>query len=293
MDVINETSSITCRFLSEDHFSRLHETFLEAFSDYEIPFPLSTEQLRNHIALNAVDLNLSVGCFAGEKMVGFTLNGFGMWNGKATVYDAGTGVIPPFRRRGLGRAMFDFMFPVCQARGVEQCLLEVITSNEKAANLYKGLGFRQNRKLLLLKTENPVKFTRKLPENIEVRKISRLDWELFQTFWDGQPSWQNSAEAIKRGPVPRNMLGAFSEGKCIGYIIFSLDTGRLAQLAVDKSKRGRGTGTLLLTRMQAETKDGYPLQVINLDESLTEALRFFQNRGFSENLSQYEMIKQL
>ncbi len=271
----------------------LHETFLEAFSDYAIPFQLSAEMFLRHILLNAVDLSLSVGCFAQEKMVGFTLNGFGTWNGRSTVYDAGTGVIPAFRRKGVSRAMFDFMFPVCKARGVEQCLLEVITSNEKAVNLYRGLGFRPSRKLLVLKTENPLKFTRRQAEDIKVRRISAPDWELFPTFWDGQPSWQNSVEAIKRSPVAKNILGAFLEDALIGYVIFSIDTGKLAHIAVDKSKRNRGAGSLLLAGMQAETKEGNPLQVINFDESSTGAVRFFGNRGFTEALRQYEMIKML
>ena len=52
----NETGSKTYRFLTDDYFSTIRETFVEAFSDYMIPFALSPEQFRNHINLNAVDL---------------------------------------------------------------------------------------------------------------------------------------------------------------------------------------------------------------------------------------------
>jgi len=293
MGVINKTSAFTCQFLNEDHFAELHKTFIEAFSDYATPFQHTEDQFQKHLLLNAVDLEQTVGCFVEEKMVGFTLNGFGSWNGSSTVYDAGTGVIPAFRRQGISRAMFAFMFPIFKARGVEQCLLEVITSNEKAVNLYRSLNFRENRKLMILKAENPLKFTRPFSENVEIRRISEPDWDLFVTFWDGQTSWQNSVDAIKRSVVNRKIFGAFSADRCTGYIIFSLESGRLSQMAVDKNKRKQGIGSLLLAEMQAETKEGNSLQVINLDESLTSALGFFQNRGFEESFSQYEMISSL
>ena len=101
MDRRNENPPITCRYLKDEDFSKVHETFLEAFSDYLITFQLTREQLERHILLNAVDLNLSVGCFQDERLVGFTLNGFGMWGGKSTIYDAGTGVIPELQKAGI------------------------------------------------------------------------------------------------------------------------------------------------------------------------------------------------
>ncbi len=79
----NETPSFTCRFLNENHFDLVLEKFLEAFSDYPHRFDFDAVRFRNHINLNAVDLDRSVGCFANGEMVGFTLNGFGDWNGSA------------------------------------------------------------------------------------------------------------------------------------------------------------------------------------------------------------------
>ncbi|HEV7642362.1 MAG TPA: GNAT family N-acetyltransferase [Pyrinomonadaceae bacterium] len=291
MAEVKENSSFTCKFLNESYFQELLKTFLEAFSDYPVPFQHTEEQFRRHLLGNAVDLNLSVGCFTGQKMVAFSLNGFGPWNGRPTAYDSGTGTIPEFRRRGAGRAMFEFMMPILQGRGVEQILLEVITDNEKAVNLYRALDFEETRKLLVLKAEQPLKFERELPEGVEVREIVRPDWDLMQGFWDGEPSWQNSPAAIERTREVKKIVGAFIADKCIGYLIFSGDSGKIAQLAVAKENRNRGTGTLLLSELQKNTNEKNSLQVINLDESLTGAVRFFQNRGFTESLNQYEMIK--
>lgn len=293
MDLRNENPPLTCRYLNENDISSLHQTFLEAFSDYLITFQLTPRQLERHIILNAVDLNRSVGCFQGEKMVAFTMNGFGMWNGKSTIYDAGTGVVPGFRRQGLSRKMFATLFPMCEELGIEQCLLEVITENEKAVNLYKNLGFHPTRTLLLLETKNLIKTARGVAGGLEIREIGTPDWNLLLTFWDGNTSWQNSVEAIERSMDLKKILGAFTAGECVGYIAFSANLGRIAQLAVSKNFRNRGIGSALLLAVQAGAKEAESLQVINLDDSMTEAVRFFKNRGFSELLSQYEMLKPL
>src|SRR5215212_8168194 len=102
----DETYTYQCAFLSGSAFDLLHDKFIEAFSDYFIPFSLSKDQFRNHLLINAVDLDQSVGCFVHGTMVGFSLNGLGEWSGRQTVYDAGTGVVPGFRRRGVSRRMF-------------------------------------------------------------------------------------------------------------------------------------------------------------------------------------------
>lgn len=136
------------RFLSGNDFSTLYEANLAAFADYLVPLQMTTAQFENHFAQNAIDIDRSVGAFAGERMVGFTLNGFGVWNGKQTVYDAGTGIISEFRNKGVGRAIFEFLLPKLKRTGIEQMLLEVLSNNEPAISLYRKLGFTETRQLL-------------------------------------------------------------------------------------------------------------------------------------------------
>ena len=291
MDVGNETSLMDCRFLSEDYFTKLYEAFIEAFSDYVVPFALTEAQFRNHIVLNAVDLERTVGCLDGDKLTGFSLNGFGEWEGRSTVYDAGTGVIPSHRRQGISKAMFDLMLPVFEQNDVEQFLLEVVTSNTGAIALYKNLGFRSVRELALMQCDGPINSSAEIPRDVEICEIDVPDWGFLTTFWDGKPSWQNSTDAVMRSLKAKRILGAYVEGICCGYVVFSLRFGRVAQMAVARPYRDRGIATALLRAMQAETDDGNSLQVVNIDKSLTAAMNFLRNRGFTERLSQHEMIK--
>lgn len=281
------------RFLNSEITPLVHKKFVHAFSDYVLPFNLTEQQFHNHILLNAVELERSLGCFIGDEMVGFTLNGFGDWNGLPTVYDAGTGVIPDFRRRGISEAMFGEMLPKFKDAGYRQILLEVVTKNEPAVRLYEKLGFRCERELLLLESSIPLPDAKPEIAGLEIRLLEKYDPDLLRTLWDGLPSWQNSAEAITRTTHLKKIFGAFNDGEIVGYIVFSSGVGRLAQLAVKHGHRQKGIAARLLREMQADMAEGYKLQVINLDSSITDAAEMFKKYGFKEVVRQYEMIKTL
>lgn len=289
----NETSLKVCRYLNPADFAGLYETFTEAFSDYIIPFALTETQLRNHIALTVVDLDRSVGYFEGGRLVGFSLNGFGEWNGRSTVYDACTGVVPDHRRRGISGEMFRFMLPQLKESGVEQFLLEVIKTNDGAVRLYEGLGFEPSRELGLLQCDRRLIASDKTVVAVELREIDSPDWGLFKTFWDGYPSWQNSPEAIERSIHLKRTLGAFLRGQCVGYILYSARFGRISQLAISKEHRRLGIGSALIHAMHASIDEGYSAQVVNADLSLPGLPEFFEKLGYYERLRQYEMVLNL
>ena len=293
MDPGNETPAFECRFLDESYFDHLLEKFLKAFSDYSLQFEFDSTKFRNHINLNAIDLNRTVGCFDRGEMVGFSLNGFGTWDGKRTVYDAGTGVIPAMRRLGASEAMFEMMVPIFRSEGYEQFLLEVITGNEPAVNLYKKLGFEIQRELLFLEAPGRLEPDPEMNRDVEIRPISAEQLAAMTEGWDGSPSWQNSNDAIKRSEALKTILGAFLNGEPAGYIVFSNGLGRVAQFFVHRPFRERGVGSRLLAEMEDNTREGARMQVINIDSSMKRSVEFFEKRGFRRVLSQYEMVMAL
>lgn len=293
MNYGNETHSFECRFLDESFFELLLAKFIEAFSDYALPFELDPKKFRNHINLNAIELSRSVGCFDGDELIGFSLNGFGRWKGKETVYDAGTGVVPHHRRRGASEAMFNFMMPIFRKAGAEQFLLEVITDNTRAVMLYKKLGFGIERELIFMEAPAALHEDTRPNAEIEIRPMTADETVPLSVLWGAEPSWQNSNEAIARSEPLKTILGAFMRGECAGYIVFSKGLGRIAQFVVDTRFRDKGIGSRLLTEMEKELVPDSKMQVINLDARLTDTVRFFKNRGFRHVVSQYEMIKPL
>jgi ribosomal protein S18 acetylase RimI-like enzyme len=287
----NKTLNIDYRFLSNEDFLIVYRTLLDAFSDYIIPAKVTEIQFENLIAQNAVDFELSVGAFNQEKMVGYTLNGFGLWNGKKMAYDAGTGVIPGFRNKGIGTGIFDFLLPKLQRIGIEQMLLEVIEDNENAIKLYEKFGFKYSRELAFYEQTENCKLSSN--KSIEIREIEKPDWNFLKKFRDGNPSWQFSSDSIERKLSSKIILGAFFDGKCVGYGIVFPTSGIVAQIAVDKNYRKKGIGSAILAKAIEKTDEGNFLKFSNVDFSLKEIIGFLEKLNFKHTLTQIEMIKTL
>ena len=91
----------------------------------------------------------------------------------------------------------------------------------------------------------------------------------------------------------RTIAGAFVDGRCVGYVAYSSKYGRIAQMAVDPVYRHHGIGHRLIEKVQSDAEPGYSLQVINLDTSIKDGIKFFENLGFRQQLCQYEMLKEM
>src|SRR5262245_1543683 len=283
---------ISYRFLTNDDSAALYQCFLAAFSDYLVDMRSTEEQFAQRLTRDGVELELSAGAFEKEEMVGFYMNGAGSWQGLQTVYDAGTGVMPGHRRKGVAEKLFDFMLPGLRGAGLDQYLFEVVSNNEPAVRLYRRLGFQEVRRLAVFRSPAPLKSTKGAPA-VEIREIENPNWGLYQTFWDGYPSWQNSIEAINRISGRKFTAGAFVGAECVGYGVMSPAAANVLQLAVAKGHRRKGVGSMILTTLQQQVPLDEPLKVNNIDYQLTNALTFYQACGFKLALSQYEMLKKL
>jgi len=255
------------RPLTSEDFPRLYETFREAFSDYVVPFAPTTEQLFEMLTRRGWKPELSVGAFDGERMVGFTANGFD----GVTAYDSGTGVVPSHRRQGLSRAMFDWLTPRLRDAGARNYLLEVIETNAAAEALYRGLGFVETRRFDCYVYE------------------ARPDAPQFgftspnPAWWDVQPPWQNSSDSLARARDPHVVIGDER-----GYAVVFPSNGDLAQLAVAPEHRRRGLGRQLLDAAGAIA--GKPLRILNVDDRDAGIAAFFQSIGARRIIRQIEMV---
>jgi len=276
------------RLLTAGDFHSLYECFLEAFSDYQISLQMTEEQFERRVIRDGVELELSAGAFDGERMIGFYMNGRGMWHGQDTAYDAGTGVVPDHRRRGVAIELFEFIAPRLKERGITQYLLEVITSNERAVALYRKVGFEETRTLAALRANAAMKTTADI-EGVSIRRMDEPDWEVFCANWDGEPSWQNSMDAVERSRNQCEIIGAFVEEKCVGYGIVFKPSGILMQLGVAQPFRRRGIGRRILASLSRDKL----LKTNNVEERLKGTLEFYRSCGFEVGLRQFEMIRTL
>ncbi len=277
---------INYRLLSDHDFDSLYICFLAAFSDYEVDMQMSREQFRQRIVRDGVRMEMSAGAFdANQQMIGFCINGVGTWQGTETAYDAGTGVVREYRGRGVGKELFAFLTPRLKDKGIRQYLLEVLTTNTPAASLYRKLGFMDTRRLAVFRPFTQIGNL----SDASVRQIQQPDWNLYRSFWDGYPSWQNSIDAVERIATDRMIAAAYVNDECVGYGIVFTPSANLMQLAVSPRHRRKGIGSAILAALEPPER----LKINNIDEQLTNALEFYKANGYRQVLGQYEMMKTL
>jgi ribosomal protein S18 acetylase RimI-like enzyme len=255
-----------------------------AFSDYVIPLQITTEHLANSIVERSIQLALSPGAFDGEKLVGFMLIGINEFDGRKAFYNGGTGVIPDYRGRHLVNEMYDFLLPKMNEQKIDLGILEVITENKKAFRIYEALSYKTSRKLLCFK--GTLKSTSQNPR-VTIKPLSRIDFEILTSFWDWQPSWQNQISAVKNLLPQLHVLGAFSDEKLLGYLVYNSLQKRVHQFAVNKALRRQGIGSAMVSYIAQ--KFGDEIAVINVDESAVATISFLESIGLRLFAEQFEM----
>ncbi len=270
---------------------KIHEAFKKAFVDYAEPFNLSVGELQYMIERRGFNGELSYGAFVEEEMVGFTLNGLGDWNGKLTAYDTGTGVIKDYRQQKVASRIFDESLPLLKAQGVEQYLLEVIKINTKAVGLYKKKGFVVTREFdYYVSSKDQINLNRKsLQGDYSIGNIEDPDWNHLQSFWDFQPSWQNSIASVTRKLEHFSMVGVFYQDTLVGYGCMERSTGDIPQLAVHPNFRRQGLASELFLQLM-ELASPVAIKMINTWNDSIPIKMFLKNLGLKPRHGQYEMI---
>ncbi len=273
--------------LANVEIDELLAVFNLSFSDYIVPFHLTKEVLASKINAEKLDMNISVGVFEEGKLVSFILQSEKQENGKKIIYNGGTGVVPESRGKGLVRKMYDFIIPVLKERGADVLLLEVIQGNTAAIRAYENLGFTIMRKLLCFKGNINSGLENSM---ITIKEMKDLQWENLRTFWDIEPSWQGSVYVLNPMPEMYKTLGAYSDEKLVGYIIYNPGARKVLQIAVHTDYRQQGIGSALF----ATIADGQPVAINNVDDTSKETDAFLDKKiGLQNWLSQFEMIRNI
>lgn len=269
-----------------DHITKVLN---QSFSDYIVPFQLTSQQLEYKIFTENIRLDLSIGVFSSGKLVGFMLHALNYVDEKLSAYNAATGVIPDFRGQGLVGKMYNFLIPKLKVLGVEQMLLEVIEDNNAAIRAYEKMNYQVCRTLDCFKGS----FEADKKSSISsIKPLENFKWDDFITFWTIKPSWQNSISTLEKSKDRISILGAYIEDELVGYIIYNAQSKRIQQIAVSPSHRRKGIATQLANAMM-KTIDSEELVAINIDNSSSESTLFLKSLGLENNLSQLEMIKNL
>lgn len=285
---------INIKTLENTPFEIIHEAIVNAFSDYVEQFELTLDQLKYLVERRGYDPALSFGAFDEDKLVGLTLNGVGLWNGERTVYDTGTGIIKEYRKQGIATRLFNESLPILRENDISQYLLEVIKTNIGAFDLYKKAGFKVTRELdyfsidkdkIKIKVEN-------IQTKLNVKKVEKPNWEMYKSFWEFEPSWQNSIDSINRKFEYFDILEVHVENELVGYGIIERHTGDIPLFAISPNHRRKKIGEVLFNILIGHT-DSNEIRVTNSAADYNQFRSFVENLGLPAGFGQYEMILKL
>jgi ribosomal protein S18 acetylase RimI-like enzyme len=284
------------RFLTRDAAGDLYKTFVEAFSDYALDMSQYREEtFLNRALKNGVDFDSSVGAYAGDRMIGYTLVGIDRWDGAPAAYDIGTGIVKAHRGKGIARGMFEHALPKLRERGVRKFLLEVLQENERAIKAYERTGFRITREFdcFVLKLGEVAAVEQAL-KDADIRELDRDRIELFGEALDWQPSWENSFASIIRIPDEILIRGMFISDAPAGILVYYPALTWIMCLAVQRSHRRRGIGTALVRNLLESLSGAIrTVKLVNVPHSDSGMISFLERLGFELYVSQYEMALDL
>ena len=276
------------RALQPGDFNQMYRTFVDAFSNYIVKMDISKEAFRDRVSLKLrINYELSVGAFHGEKLVGFIFNTINNYEGRRTAYNGGTGVLRDYWGRSLTQSMYEFLIPKLKRNGVERCLLEVITTNEKGVRAYQKTGFAKTKVFKCFKLKQFSTAIRN-KENWKVFENTKKELSAHQDIADVSPSMLDSFEHLPGSLENERILEIREKDKLLGYIIFKPGNGRISQIAVAASQRRKGIGQQLI-KHAFEQSGNAPLTILNIDAKEKGFVSFLKGVGFVNEIDQYEM----
>ena len=260
---------IKVRSLAGIDYDEMTDAFNDAFSDYAVPAHYTPEYLRDLVVRRGYRADLAVGAFDdGRRLVGFVFN---CLEGDEA-YNSGTGVVISHRRRGIARHLMERSIKMLPAK---RYILEVIESNERAAALYRGLGFIETRRFQCWTYDGPPEAR---PAGTTPPSLTTiLSW------CNVIPAWQNSLASIRRSIEPFIILGD-ERG---GAVVF-LSNGDVPLLAVAPEHRRKGVGRALLAATAARA--GKRLRIMNIDDRDRGIAAFLERCGAQKMVRQIEMV---
>ena len=268
--------------------SEILSAFNEAFFDYFVPLQLTKEQLLAKMKTDKTDLSLSVGAFDEHKLVGFILHGYDTINNRRLIYNGGTGVIPNKRGSGLTKRMYQFILPILKEKSIDSIVLEVISKNIQAIKSYEKSGFKAVRTLACFKGKATISKTNTA---IQIKPLEHYDWQELTSFWDIEPTWQNSKNVADELIAINVSLAAYLKDRLVGYVIFNPQSKRIQQIAIHQDFRQQGIGSALVNNLAEKFSED--ISVINIDKSAVYVLDFFRSIGLENYLDQMEMKLEL
>lgn len=251
-----------------------------AFSDYFVPINFTEEYVKERWTASGVNYNLSFGVFDEEKLVGFIIHAINMYGENKVAYNASTGIIPSYRRKGLLTKLYKTAITVLKENGIQKSTLECITKNERAILAYQKVGFKINRQYHLYKFDWKQK---SIQTHFRIEERETFDFSEFKQLQNYIPSIENQDHCLLKYKNNLKVICVFDAHEIVGYLIFHKTSKRIHRLGV-KQNNWNLYGEVLFSGLE---NDSY--NIINIDSVNKNMFDFFKKMNFDNYIDQYDM----
>ena len=267
---------------SQASLELLTDIFNQSYSDYAVPINLSVDAMRHTI--HHYDIQLDKSCIAREGGIVVGLGYLSIRDDRGWI--GGLGVIPNYRKRGIGRIMMEYLIATGWQAGLSEIRLEVIEGNTAAHSLYSQLGFNTLRRLQIIQADSIPRV--ESDATLSVQEVSLN--EALRNYSDMHTSanpWQRERLSLERA----NDLSAWvaqQDERTIAYIIGRVASNMIQIMdAAYLPSRERDFKALLSYIQRLEPHA--PSSFVNLAEDDPVAT-VMAEIGFRETLAQFEMV---
>jgi ribosomal protein S18 acetylase RimI-like enzyme len=277
--------------LHETSIEQVHQAFVDAFSDYEVPLPMPFEKFVEMIKIRDLNLKYSLGCFVEKRLVGFIICGFRETENQKICYDGGTGVVKEFRRQGIGEQLLEKLIEMLKEMHINQFVLEVLENNQPAINLYEKYGFRKIRRLECFEIEKqqlkPVP-DRGFEITVSNPATAQNNEEKYRLY---KPTWQNEIQSVLNVSEKYTHVTLSCSDRVLGYGIIHKTKGDIPQIGILEEWKQWGLESHLVAELARHTENE-KIIVLNVEGNnyLGETL---WKLGFRNFVNQWEMTLEM
>lgn len=231
---------ITFKRVSSLSFEEAAQLFNEGFKHYFTEITLTVDALVKKIANEGLSPEHSVVAYDQSTPIGFVLNGFRTINGQKVSWNGGTGIIPEYRGKGVGKELIKACYDIYKEEGVDLCLLEAISENKRAIKLYENMGYSVFEELTILvnnqalpngafSCDNKYEWQHAIPQDVQCL-----------SFHNPMTAWQTQAPSVKDGEA----VIVKENGETVGYAVYKRAVNHEGKVEA-------------ITLLQCEAKPGY------------------------------------
>lgn len=257
--------------------------------DYIVPMPMTTARLQAYSDAYDIDLSASVVIVdrLNHEMLGLGM--LGIRNRRSWI--TRLGVLPSARGRKIGRVIMDELIAESERRGMTHIWLEVILGNKPAYNLFKKLGFKETRTLIV---------SRRAPAPVDP---ASLDAAVDSKVLDGdqilcllgkrpvRPNWLNETETFANNVNLTGVLYSFANGGQ-GWVVYEDTPLQLKQVTVGVL---HGDEPIVTAAVLRQLHADQPIKDAVFENISDTDPRWqgYQTAGYFDSFQRIEMVKKL